>query len=278
MQKFRIGLVGLGSVGAWVYSFLAENPEGAEVIILAEGDRKERLSREGIKINGKPYPLQVKDFAKEGQEQDLDFILLATKMNNYPEILEKIVPWVGEKTQIVPLQNGISSERLAAEKFGWDHVIYAVAQIAAEKEGQEATFQGKGQIIIGEEQKSPLAPNRVADLEGVLTASGMQIKVSDAALREAWLKFLLNCMNNQFLAILDVQYPALAKSKELLELTGDLGREVVKQDIRAKRPTEVDIFAGECVRLGEKHGIPTPLSLMIYRMIRVLEQKNAGLF
>ena len=50
------------------------------------------------------------------------------------------------------------------------------------------------------------------------------------------------------------------------------------QDIEAGRHTEVDIFAGTIMRLGEKYGVATPYNEMMYHMIKVLEEKNDGLF
>ena len=46
------------------------------------------------------------------------------------------------------------------------------------------------------------------------------------------------------------------------------------QDILAKRPTEVDIFAGEIIRLGEKHGIKTPCNQVLYDLIKIEEERN----
>ena len=46
------------------------------------------------------------------------------------------------------------------------------------------------------------------------------------------------------------------------------------QDIKAKRETEIEIFAGEIIKLGQKHNIPTPLNREIYNKIKQLEQKN----
>ena len=50
------------------------------------------------------------------------------------------------------------------------------------------------------------------------------------------------------------------------------------QDLEAGRKTEVDMFAGTMMRLGKKYGVPTPYNELFYHAIRVLEQKNDGLF
>jgi 2-dehydropantoate 2-reductase len=40
------------------------------------------------------------------------------------------------------------------------------------------------------------------------------------------------------------------------------------QDVEAGRRTEVDIFAGRVVALGERHGIPTPYNQAMLWVLR----------
>jgi 2-dehydropantoate 2-reductase len=46
------------------------------------------------------------------------------------------------------------------------------------------------------------------------------------------------------------------------------------QDIEAGRATEVDIFAGKVIDLGNTYGIPTPVNEILYHAIKVLEQRT----
>jgi 2-dehydropantoate 2-reductase len=43
------------------------------------------------------------------------------------------------------------------------------------------------------------------------------------------------------------------------------------QDVEAGRKTEVEIFAGRVVALGEKYNIPTPVNATVQRIIKVIE-------
>jgi 2-dehydropantoate 2-reductase len=49
------------------------------------------------------------------------------------------------------------------------------------------------------------------------------------------------------------------------------GKNSMLQDREAKRKTEVNLFAGEVCRLGERFGVPTPVNALLFRMIRTLE-------
>lgn len=46
------------------------------------------------------------------------------------------------------------------------------------------------------------------------------------------------------------------------------------QDMRAKRKTEVEMFAGVVSKLGKKHEIPTPVNDMLYELIKAKEKIN----
>ena len=50
------------------------------------------------------------------------------------------------------------------------------------------------------------------------------------------------------------------------------------QDLDAGRHTEIDMFSGALMRMGQELGIPTPYNEYTYHMIKALEEKNDGLF
>ena len=45
------------------------------------------------------------------------------------------------------------------------------------------------------------------------------------------------------------------------------------QDVMAKRPTEVDIFAGKIIELGKKYNISTPENSAIYEKITKMQDE-----
>ena len=46
------------------------------------------------------------------------------------------------------------------------------------------------------------------------------------------------------------------------------------QDILAGRKTEVDIFAGEMIKLGRELGVPVPYNQVLYDMVKIKEAAN----
>ena len=50
------------------------------------------------------------------------------------------------------------------------------------------------------------------------------------------------------------------------------------QDLDAGRHTEIDMFSGALIRMGNEQGIPMPYNEYTYHMIKALEEKNDGRF
>lgn len=57
-----------------------------------------------------------------------------------------------------------------------------------------------------------------------------------------------------------------------LNMLSPQGKTSMLQDVEAGRKTEVELFGGKVVELGELYGIPTPVNETVLRIIQVLEQ------
>ena len=124
-------------------------------------------------------------------------------------------------------------------------------------------------------------------------------------IRMLWWKFMVNVGMNQASAVMGAPYGVFQSSSEAHSLMVDLMREVIDlahkagidlreqdlddwnsvletlspegktsmlQDVEAGRKTEVEVFAGNVVELGEKYGLPTPVNRTFLRIIQVLER------
>ena len=64
----------------------------------------------------------------------------------------------------------------------------------------------------------------------------------------------------------------IEKTIEHLKTMMPEGKTSMLQDVEAGRKTEVDMFAGTIVTLGEKHGIPTPCNKVLKEMIEIIHE------
>ena len=303
MKINKVALLGAGAVGAYFIWGLSEKM-GDNFCVVAKEERKERLEKNGIIINGKQYSLNV----KEPQElKDVDLILVSSKQDALPGMLDDIKCMVGENTIVMSLLNGVTSEEIIGEAIGMEHILYSVMRIASVRIGNEITFNpGITAGVFAGEKGISEKTERILAVEELFKDSRIRFTFMEDFVRDMWMKYAGNISQNLPQAVLGVGYGAYADSEHVNFIASALWKEVVQvakakgisiteefqlfvganprarfstlQDIDAKRHTEIDIFAGEMVRMGKALGIEVPYCEYTYHLIKSLEEKNDGKF
>ena len=308
----KIGIIGMGALGLLFGGKMLEaSRDGrldAQVSFLMDDARLARYAGARYTVNGveADYPRTApRDFGAA------DLILFATKYTGLPQAIECVAPSVKHDTVFLSVLNGISSERMIAERYGAGHVLYAVAQeMDAQRTGESLRYVNAGRILMGVPRGGSAALQR--DLEavaGVFDRSGIHYAVEKDIESRLWSKLMLNVGINQTCMLFDTGYGgALVQDSaaravlvsamrevipvanragvplnendlaEYLAIVGRLSPEALPsmaQDRRARRPSEVDIFAGEIIRQGRAFGIPTPVNDWILSRVREIERGYA---
>ncbi len=304
MKIQKIALIGAGAVGAYlIWSF----ESAAEVIftVVAEGARKERLERDGIKINGDLYSLQVQEPNQAGHQ---DLIFIATKYSALDEAIAMLPHLMGPDTLVLSLLNGVDSESRAAQAVGPEHVVHSVIRIASYRT-QAGVYFDPDRVIglsFGLPKVGPDNHQKLEALSALFAGTRLRWNQSDDILTDIWVKFASNIANNLPQAIIGAPAGLYSKSEHGLFLAQRLWSEVAAvadaqgihleknvlifpgqsaldkystlQDLEAGRHTEIDMFAGHVLDLAEKTGIAVPYCEYTYHAIKALEEKNDGLF
>ncbi len=296
----NIVLVGLGAIGG-VYA-VAFKSHGIAFRVAMDAQRLERYSNEPFVFNDQAHRFDY--FTPDAQSPKADLILITTKWNGYMDVLDLIEPLIGENTVILPLLNGISSERLAAERYGWDKVLYGyfVGHTATRDSSGKVTQDGSYTTVFGakENDLSNLDP-RVASVKELFDRAEVPYRVDDDMSASQWLKFVINIGTNQTTALYNESYGEVCSNPEHLKMARDLmdeaqsvalklgissastlteramtifdilepeDRSSMAQDVKAARVTEVEMFAGELCRLGAEYAVPTPLNRKVLEYFR----------
>ena len=301
MDIQAVSILGLGAEGSVALRALAGKP--CQVRILARGERAERLRRQGITINGETYPLHV---AEPGTEPPPQLLIVAVKGYQLSGALEDIAAETGPDTVVMSLLNGLSSERILAERVGQAHLIYCMSQINAKKHGQRVDFQPVGQIWIGERDGS--VTDRVRAVCALLNG-WTPCRISREILSDIWRKYLFNASYNTVQAILrgphlwfqripEARAAVECVMEEMLRLANAQGVPLtwsdvpdleaylgpyppdgicsMAQDILEKRPTEIEMLIGEALELAAASGVEMPVCRFVRHLVKTLEQANSG--
>lgn len=51
------------------------------------------------------------------------------------------------------------------------------------------------------------------------------------------------------------------------------GKPSMRQDVEARRPSEVELFSGTVLALARKHSIDTPVNWLLYEKMKALEER-----
>jgi len=296
-------IVGAGAVGAAYASMMDDHSPGC-VSLLADGERFDRLSRQGITVNGRRCRIPL---IRPREAVPADLVLVAVKFHDLPRAVEDIRGCVGPETAILSLLNGISSEEIIGARYGMERVLYGmVVQIDAVRRGSEVVYTTPGFIHFGEARNAPPS-ERVLAVKEFFDRARIPSRVPEDMIRDLWWKFMLNVGINQASAILRAPYRVFQRLPEAKSLMDAAMREVMLisrargihldeadmarahepiaklspegktsmlQDIEAGRRTEVEMFSREVVAQGETYGIPTPVNQTLYWMIRTLEKER----
>lgn len=306
MNIKSVAVLGAGAVGSYVIWGMSRKKD-IRLGVVAEGERAERLKKDGCRINDGVYRPEV---WSPQEAKGVDLLIVSLKYGSLPGALESIKTIVGEHTTVMSLMNGVDSEKLIAEQVGDDRVLRSLIKVASHKEENGYYFNPETTLgIIFGELAAPFDSERVQAIESLFADTGIHFRSTEFIREEIWGKFRLNVCNNLPQAILgagvgcysdsthmkvisdglrrELEQIALAKGIDMSKMAGTSGRGSAVpasarystlQDLDAGRHTEIDMFSGTLMRMGEELGIPTPYNEYTYHMIKALEEKNDGLF
>ena len=224
-------------------------------------------------------------------------ILLTTKVNASEDALRPLADLVRDDTVIVCVQNGLDSEGIARRAIR-DRclVLRAITQFGA-------IFQAPGLINFTSSGYTLLEDGpRTAAIAALLTACGLDGRISPDIKTEIWRKLIYNCVINPITAIVGTDVGGIAEPRldplkqlvidECLAVARSEGvhfdidflstiTEVfsaartiasMRQDLMRGRPTEIDHMNGAVAEPGRRSGVECPVNAALTAVIKAMER------
>lgn len=185
-------------------------------------------------------------------------------------------------------------------------VLGMILGIDAVRDGCRTSFASTGKIHFGEELNVPgNYTERVACIQDFFDRAGISYVIPENMLRTLWFKFMINVGINQTSAVLRATYKPFQSAGPAQSVMLEAMRELIRvaraegiglgeddltrwlqtlaglnpdnltsmcQDVLAGRKTEVEMLAGEVLKLGRKHAIETPVNGVLFDLIKAMEQ------
>lgn len=282
----RIAIIGPGAIGGILAAWLAQDPDNA--VTVCARTPFDRLEVETPTGHISASPRVVTD--PEGPEA-ADWVLVATKAYDAASAARWFPAVRRDDTPVVILQNGVEHVERFAPYLPVDRIVPAVIDCPAERTAPGRMRQrGPSWIVV---------PDSAHGRAFVPLFARTNFDVSSGDFRtRAWAKLCINAPG-AISAIL-MKPTGVIQVEPIPELTRGIVRECIAvgraegatlddgivesvvegarrappdslnsliADRMAGRPMEIDARNGAIVRLGRKHGIPTPLNEMAVALL-----------
>ncbi|NLK96090.1 MAG: ketopantoate reductase family protein [Clostridiales bacterium] len=306
MKINKVGIIGLGALGTMYGKLFTDKLGKDSVFIMANSSRIEKYKKEGVYSNNKLCDFSYVNTEDKGEPFDL--VIFAVKYNALPKAIEDAKNYIGDKTIILSVLNGITSEEVIGKVYGKEKMLYCTVQgMDAVKIKNKLTYYNIGSITFGEKDNS--MSEKVKALSKLLDKVNIPYEIPDNIMNKLWSKLMLNTGVNQAVAVFETNYGGVQKEgkprevmigamKEVFEIAkkeniimedneiekwlkilDTLNKDAkpsLRQDTEAKRKTEVDLFGGTIIKLGKKHKIETPYNDFLYNKIKEIEESYSN--
>jgi len=300
----KICVIGCGAVGSLFAAHLAKAGEAEVWAYDVWREHTAAIRTNGLRLSGAAdFTARLNATSDAKELPRCDYGIVATKAIHTKTAIAQTGHIFDAKSAVCSVQNGVGNEEIVAE-----HVKYVIRgttfpaghPIAPGHVGYDI----KGDTWIGPFEPSGTPMNKVEELAGIMTRSGMNTIAMPDARGAQWTKLIFNAATNPVGALTLLHHAAATRFQATNQLFNDLileGEAVAKklgivlhgdprqlvqkgasapgkhnasmlQDVLAKRQTEVDFMNGAIVRLGEKVGVPTPLNKALWELIKGLER------
>jgi len=300
----KIGVVGAGGVGGYYGARLAS--AGAEVGLIARGDHLAAIRERGLRVRADDGDFTVRVAASDDPAEigPCDAVLFCVKSYDTDQAAALLGPLLKPETGVVSLQNGVDNEEKIAARIGPEHVLGGVSFILAHiaEPGVVEQMGSVRRVIFGELDGS--RSDRVEQLLAEFRRAEVDSDIADDIRVVLWDKFAFLCGLAGLTAVTRLPIDELLAVPETRELFREMVREasivaraegvelaedIVDQktafaerlgpdsfsslhhDLVSAHRLELDALHGELTRRAARHGIPVPVSEMIYSLLRPWE-------
>lgn len=299
----KVTIIGLGALGILVGHRFSKRMAKEDLRIVADEQRIKRYREEGVFCSGEPCDFNY--VLPEEKTGPSDLIIFAVKFGALEDAIKAVKNQVGPDTLFVSLLNGITSEEIIAKTYPARNVVYTVAQgMDAVKEGNRLTYMNAGVVFIGDKEPAVEVSEKVKKVADFFEKMELPYSIEEDIKKRMWGKFMLNVGINQAVSVFgqdysDAQNPGqtrdvmIAAMREVIPLAikeqvgiseddipywlklidtlNPQGKPSMRQDVEAKRTSEVEMLAGAVLMMSNKYGIKSPINEMLYEKLKAIE-------
>lgn len=297
----KICIVGAGALGSLFGGLLARAGASVSLYNPSNVEHMRASARDGLRIERDDSFFKVSVVATTTPEAltDADLVGIFVKAYHTARAMEQIAPKLTRRSWVLSVQNGVGMESEILRFVPEERFLRGVTAQGATLLGPgRVRWAGVGPTKLGR-WTGPITPE-IEEILALFRSADIETEYSDEIERLLWEKLIINCAINPLTALFDQPNGVLVRDPELREIAGAVACEALRvarahgvtlteaeaiervetvaqktaqnissmlQDVRRGRPTEIEYINGAVVREGRRLRIPTPLNLLLTRLI-----------
>ena len=302
----RIAVYGAGGVGGYFGARLAA--AGNDVVFIARGAHGAAMAAQGLQVKSQLGDLTLEKVTVSDRPMDLapiDLVMLCVKLYDLDDAAAALRPALSKDALVIPFQNGVDSEERLSAVLGADRVAAGIAYISATvaEPGVIAHHNSSCTLVVGPQDEAQAAgqAERLQAFVAAGKAAGFSTVYREDMTRALWEKFVLlapfatvTALSRQPAGVIREDADMLALFAAAVQEAVDVGRaaavdlddEIAERcvsgmkalpphmkasmchDLEAGRRLELEGLTGAVMRLGERHGVDTPVHRTAYAALK----------
>src|SRR3954470_21960491 len=117
----KIAVMGAGGIGSYLGAMLAR--VGAEVTLVCRGRHLAAIRERGLSLSTPKESFCIPMAATDRAEAQHDVIIQAVKLYDLASSTQQMLPMVGPRTVVLPIQNGVTAAEDVSTVIGGDRVL-----------------------------------------------------------------------------------------------------------------------------------------------------------
>jgi 2-dehydropantoate 2-reductase len=296
-------VAGAGTIGSLLAAHLARV---ADVSVLTRREEHARaLNEHGLTVTGRSaFTSQVTAASDPSRLPEPDLVVVACKGSDVDPLARRLSGHFPSAT-LMTVQNGLGAEATAGSHGAWP-ILSAVTFMSGTRVSDTTVeYVLDTATWIGPYRDT--TPDDARAAAALIASSGLKAEGFDDLRPAQWSKLIFNATVNAVAALTGLPHdPHFAATGQLSDL-GHLVRDLVDEgkavaaaagvelwedpwemnvlatqrghrhspsmleDVKAHRPTEVDLITGSLVREANALGVPAPLHTALYRLVKAKE-------
>jgi 2-dehydropantoate 2-reductase len=297
----RVVVAGAGTIGSLLAAFLGRVTDVA--VLVRRPEHAAALNRDGLRVSGRAdFTARVTAATDPADLPTPDLVIIASKANDLEAIADRLRGEFDGAT-VMTIQNGLGAEDVVAARGDWP-LLSSVTFMSGTRHGDAHVEY----ILDTETWIGPYRETSVADARAVaelIVTSGLKAQAFDDLRPAQWSKLIFNATVNGVAALTGLPHDhhfaeeplgplvhalveegkaaAAAAGVELWEDPWEMNLLATRrgfrhspsmlEDVRAHRPTEVELINGSLVRAADRLGVAVPLQKTVYALVK---GKEAG--